>query len=538
MKVCYYTDMKQQTHTLTLLVSGKSYMLENMLPRSVREALHDLGLEGISFPCGGHGVCGKCLVRQISGTIPEPSEHDLHHLSEDRLKAGYRLGCSLQIPCRENVTLVLGEEEQNEHVLTTYLEDQKADLFISGTYGFAVDVGTTTIVVYLVDRASATVLGTLAAMNHQRMYGGDVIARIQYASETEGGVSRLHTTLVAQLCSMIETLLHEHGLSSQSVDELVVVGNPTMMHFLSRENPASLAVAPFSPVFVEPKILEGTLLSLPNARVLIPGLVSAYIGSDITVGLHATNILDEQKGALYIDIGTNGEIALYNGSELFSCSSAAGPAFEGASILHGMSALGGAIDHVWLSDDGSVAFSTIGEEPAKGICGSGIIDCVALMLGLHLIDETGAINGEHPEFARYMQEGPVLRLTDTVVFTARDVREVQLAKAAIAAGVQVLLEEAGMALSAIHTLYLAGGFGSFINTQKAQQIGLLPLLPEQSIRTVGNAAGKGALCILTQSKGWQEVETIRRSMHYHELSSSAAFQNHFIDQMLFAGEGL
>ena len=119
MKVCYYTDMKQQTHTLTLLVSGKSYMLENMLPRSVREALHDLGLEGISFPCGGHGVCGKCLVRQISGTIPEPSEHDLHHLSEDRLKAGYRLGCSLQIPCRENVTLLLGEEEQNEHVLTT-----------------------------------------------------------------------------------------------------------------------------------------------------------------------------------------------------------------------------------------------------------------------------------------------------------------------------------------------------------------------------------------------------------------------------------
>ncbi|NBK26058.1 MAG: DUF4445 domain-containing protein, partial [Spirochaetia bacterium] len=138
----------------------------------------------------------------------------------------------------------------------------------------------------------------------------------------------------------------------------------------------------------------------------------------------------------------------------------------------------------------------------------------------------------------YMQDGPALRLTDTVVFTARDIREVQLAKAAIAAGVHVLLEEAGMTLSDVHTLYLAGGFGSFIHTQQAQQIGLLPLVSEQSIRTVGNAAGKGALCILTQSKGWQDVETIRRSMHYHELSSSAAFQNHFIDQMLFAGEGL
>ena len=538
MKICYYTHMKQQTHTLTFLVSGKSYTLENTLPRSVREALHDLDLEGISFPCGGHGVCGKCLVRQTSGTIPDPSEHDLHHLSEEQLKAGYRLGCSLQIPCNENVTLVLGEDEQNEHVLTTYLEDQKADLFISGTYGFAIDVGTTTIVVYLVDRANATVLGTLAAMNHQRTYGADVIARMQYASEAEEGVLSLHTILVSQLCSMIETLLNEHGLASQSVDEVVVVGNPTMMHFLSGENPASLAVAPFTPVFLEPKILQGTLFRLEHAKVFVPGLVSAYIGSDITDGLHASALLDEQKGALYIDIGTNGEIALYNGKELYSCSSAAGPAFEGASILHGMSALGGAIDHVWLDEDGSIAFSTIGEEKAKGLCGSGIIDCVALMLGLHLIDETGAINREHPVYDRYMQDGPALKLTDTVVFTARDVREVQLAKAAIAAGVQVLLTKAGMTLDDIQTLYLAGGFGSFINTRKAQQIGLLPQLPEQCIRTVGNAAGKGALCILTQTKGWHEVETIRKSMHYHELSSSAAFQNHFIDQMLFAGEGL
>jgi uncharacterized 2Fe-2S/4Fe-4S cluster protein (DUF4445 family) len=459
-------------------------------------------------------------------------------LSEDQLKAGFRLGCTLQIPCNENVTLVLGDAEQNEHVLTTYLEDQKADLFISGKYGVAIDVGTTTIVVYLVDRASATVLGTLAAMNHQRTYGGDVIARIQYASEAERGVSLLHTTLVSQLCNMIQTLLQEYSLSTKSVDEVVVVGNPTMMHFLVSENPASLAVAPFTPVFVKPKTLEGTLFRLEHAKVLVPGLVSAYIGSDITVGLHACNILDEQKRALYIDIGTNGEIALYNGKELFSCSSAAGPAFEGASILHGMSALGGAIDHVWLTEDGSIDYSTIGEEPAKGLCGSGIIDCVALMLGLHLIDETGAINSEHPEYDRYMQDGPALRLTDTVVFTARDVREVQLAKAAIAAGVQVLLAEAGLTLADIQKLHLAGGFGSFINTQKAKQIGLLPPMPEQSIRTVGNAAGKGALCILTQSKGWQDVEAIRRSMHYHELSSSAAFQNHFIDQMLFAKEGL
>lgn len=296
MKICYYTHMKQQPHTLTLLVSGKSFTLENTLPRSVREALHDLGLEGVSFPCGGHGVCGKCLVRQISGPIPNPNEHDYHHLSEDQLKAGFRLGCTLQIPCNENVTLVLGDAEQNEHVLTTYLEDQKADLFISGKYGVAIDVGTTTIVVYLVDRASATVLGTLAAMNHQRTYGGDVIARIQYASETERGVSLLHTTLVSQLCNMIQTLLQEHSLSTKSVDEVVVVvGNPTMMHFLVSENPASLAVAPFTPVFVKPKILEGTLFRLEHAKVLVPGLVSAYIGSDIIVGLHAFNDLMSRR---------------------------------------------------------------------------------------------------------------------------------------------------------------------------------------------------------------------------------------------------
>jgi uncharacterized 2Fe-2S/4Fe-4S cluster protein (DUF4445 family) len=211
------------------------------------------------------------------------------------------------------------------------------------------------------------------------------------------------------------------------------------------------------------------ILSLPNARVLIPGLVSAYVGSDITVGLHATNILDEQKGALYIDIGTNGEIALYNGSELFSCSSAAGPAFEGASILHGMSALGGAIDHVWLSDDGSVAFSTIGEEPAKGICGSGIIDCVALMLGLHLIDETGAINGEHPEFARYMQEGRSCEPTDTVV-SLLVCKGVQWQRRN-AAGSNIA-GRSRMALSlSIRCTWVVSVIHQY---QKAQQIGLLP----------------------------------------------------------------
>jgi uncharacterized 2Fe-2S/4Fe-4S cluster protein (DUF4445 family) len=338
---------------------------------------------------------------------------------------------------------------------------------------------------------------------------------------------------------MIGDLLTSNTISSDALDELIAVGNPTMIHLLVGEDTSGIGTAPFTCAFTKPRSLRAEEIGFSNARhahLELPGVVAAYVGSDITAGILAANVMQAGKAILYIDIGTNGEIVLWDGNRLFACSSAAGPAFEGAAIRHGLGAVHGAIDHIWQDSDGRITWSTIGAQDALGICGSGIVDAMALLLDLGLVDETGAMDTSHPNAGRYLvalPDGSALRITDAVYFTRSDVRQVQLAKAAIAAGVQVLLDAAGLACNDLDGIVIAGGFGSYIDIASAQRIGLLPPLPLSRISVVGNAAGKGALELLMFDGVQDRIEQIRTAITYIELSTSPVFQLQYVSHMYF-----
>lgn len=532
--------------TLTVVTHAQTLRIPCETDRTVLEMLMDNGITDISSPCGGNGLCGKCLVQVVEGNGGTIHGDEKRLLTPDQLEAGLRMACRMRVGKGSNLTIKLLNTEEDAQVVANYdvaesVKDTE-DVFEKDTYGCAIDIGTTTVVVYLVRLDTHEVIDHRSAMNRQRAYGGDVISRIQYTSEHDNGLQLLQSEIVKQLDAMISGLLTQHGIFHTKLSTVVAVGNPTMIHLLAGADPAGIACAPFTPAFVDRKTMmahEVGFTSVPEATLLLPGSVSAYVGSDITVGVYSSQVTEPGKVVLYIDIGTNGEIVLWDGANLHSCSSAAGPAFEGASIRYGMGAIPGAVDRIWRAEDGSVAHSTIAARSARGICGSGIIDVMALLLEMRLVDETGAMDDEYPDADKYLVDSPdgtALKITDTVAFTSRDVREVQLAKAAIAAGADVLLMEAGLTHEDLDAVVIAGGFGSYIDKLHAQRIGLLPPIATDKILTVGNAAGKGALALLMHHKASDAVEQLRKQTNYIELSSSMAFQERYVEHMMFNEE--
>ncbi|MEA5032911.1 MAG: ASKHA domain-containing protein [Sphaerochaeta sp.] len=529
--------------TLTVVAEDRVWKLTGVGGRTVLELLVDAGIEGYASPCGGNGLCGKCLVKITEGEAGGVHADERRLLTPAQLQDGLRLACRMRYDGDADLTITLLDASARGNILTTFNNEMPCGTprrhYHAETYGCAIDIGTTTIVVYLVRLDTRQVIGHRSAMNRQRSHGADVISRIQYAQEHPDGTRILQHAIVGQLDAMIGDLLTSHGIPSEAISELVAVGNPTMIHLLVGADTSGIGAAPFTCAFTEPRSLRGVDIGLDNARhahLELPGAVAAYVGSDITSGVHAANIMRSGKPVLYIDIGTNGEIVLWDGKRLSACASAAGPAFEGASIRHGLGAVPGAIDHIWHHPDGRIAWSTIGAQDAHGICGSGIVDTMALLLDLGLVDETGAMDTSHPNADRYLTDSPdglALRITDTIHFTRTDVREVQLAKAAIAAGAQVLLDAAGLASDELEGIVIAGGFGSYIDIASAQRIGLLPPVSPFRISVVGNAAGKGALEQLMFDGVTAQVEQIRTAITYIELSSSSAFQQQYVSHMYF-----
>ncbi len=531
------------TGILTVLTDTKRVELPIAEGMSVLDVLSDAGLGDIFAPCGGNGLCGKCLVQEVGETslILHPDERRL--LSPSLIEQHIRLACRMkpQAGCDVTISLISSTRQAQvvsqfqERVATTRLRKE----FPSPSYGYAIDIGTTTVVVYLVRLDTGEILDNRSSLNPQTSYGGDVITRIQYADEHAGGLLLLQKVIVRQLDLLMKDLMETHRIHRECIREIVAVGNPTMIHLLAGKDPSGIAVAPFIPTIDGPLHLMASdvgFSDLPHVDLILPGGVSAYIGSDVTVGVSSSHILDATRPVLYIDIGTNGEIVLFDGKDVFCCSSAAGPAFEGASITQGMGAVGGAIDRVWLDEEGGVAYSTIGGSVAVGICGSAIIDILALLLDMGLVDETGAMDDKHPLAKRYLHThngSLAFRITDTVGFTPSDVRQVQLAKAAIAAGSAVLLTEAQLDVSSLGSVVIAGGFGSFINASSAQRIGLLPQVSLDRIIAIGNAAGRGALDVLLVEDEGRNVEQIRKRARYIELSSSELFNEQYVEQMMF-----
>lgn len=524
-------------HTITVMRGDQTITIPNPGDRTVLQLLSEELASGVSAPCGGNGLCGKCLIRIIDGDAGKVHEDEKRLLTQEQLDRGYRLACRTMLSSEKDATIMLLNREETMAIVSSFAKPaRKAKAYRqkSGAYGCAIDIGTTTVVVFLVDLDTGEIIDHRAEMNNQRLYGADVISRIQHASQ-QGALGRLQATIAGQLDAMIGDLLSSYGIVPSQMQKAVAVGNPTMIHLLVGADPSSIARAPFLCAFTEPQTRTGADVgwkSAPSAVLMLAGCVSAYVGSDITAGIYATGITQHSQPVLYIDVGTNGEIALWDGSTLYCCSSAAGPAFEGASISQGTGAIPGAVDRLWHASD-TIAYSTIGNAEAIGICGSGIIDLVALLLESKVIDETGAMAKDAKGVSATGSQGSSFHIANTLSFTQRDVREVQLAKAAIAAGIDTLLTHSSLSVSQLSSVIIAGGFGSYINAKSALRIGLLPPVADSLITFAGNAAGRGAIAMLTEENAWDHVEQIRTQAVYVELSTSSLFQELFIEHIAF-----
>ena len=483
---------------------------------------------------------------------------------EDQRSSAARLEEALELPIGSlphGLSRLLPSIPDGTSPLTVVLDDGRPvalDIGVDTTdtlWTAAVDIGTTTVAVYLVNLADGIVAGSRAEMNRQGIFGADVISRLEYARKGVKETAELQSVIVGQLAGLLEAMLQEHGVDLKDIHMLVVAGNTVMVHLMAGWDSKGLGEAPFLPAVLESQPFPGADIGFddfPRLRIWpIPSL-SAYVGADITSGIVASGMHNREGTDLLLDIGTNGEMALGGSGGLVCCSTAAGPAFEGAHLSSGVGSIPGAVDHVdWI--DGMMKFSTIDKAPAVGFCGSGVIDLVAFIVKSGLMDDTGRFVEQLPEAATESGDegrfggmtiesgeyGPVfVWVADSVSgrslsFSQKDLREVQLAKAAIAAGLETLLGQAGLSAEDVGTLWLAGGFGSYIRPDSAAVIGLIPANMAAKTRSLGNAAARGAILCLLSRDHHREVREISDEAITIELSGRPDFQTAYIEAMMF-----
>lgn len=416
-------------------------------------------------------------------------------------------------------------------------------------YGVAIDIGTTTVAAYLYNLNNGSRLSVASMLNPQKKYGADVISRIDHASKSSVQAAEMAELICSAINELIEVLVQRKGLEKRDVYLVTIAANTTMLHLLLQLPAIQLARAPFVPVTVSTLFIKPRELSMninPQGNViLLPG-VSAYVGADTTAAVLSTGMYHGAKASLLVDIGTNGEIVLGSKDFLIACSTAAGPAFEGANISCGTGGIEGAISEVTVDNAGELKVKTIGDQKAIGICGSGLIDAIACMLQIGILDETGRILGceelddnalKYADRLITVYAQPAFSLIQTndatIYITQKDVREVQSAKAAIAAGIAILIREAGLKTDDIHSVFLAGGFGSYMRIGSAAQIGLLPKVLKDRMMAVGNAAGAGAIRSLLCQEELIQTASIAKRIKYLELSSRQDFVLEYTNQMLF-----
>jgi len=462
-----------------------------------------------AFPCAGNHTCGKCKVT-VEGGVSKLTGEEAALLNESERRDGIRLACF----CHIMQNAVIKIQNSQTSILSRFempdFEKNKSGI------GIACDIGTTSVVVKLFDIKNGLVLAEKMAENSQKAYGADVISRILSCKESDGqGLNLLSGLIRRQLEDLISKCMEETEI--EGIDAAVVTGNTTMLHIYEHLDPSSIAVSPFITQSLFGGISEQ---KLKNAQVYIPRCIGAYVGADLVCAILASGMYNKQECTMLVDIGTNGEIALCRNGELICCSTAAGPAFEGAGLSMGMLAADGAIDSVTLEND-TVQYTVIGKGQAKGICGSGIIDLLSIMKKNHILDETG-----------YMANDFLIGDSGVIV-TKEDIRQIQLAKSAICAGIYTLIHTVGINISDITAIYVAGGFGNFINMESAADIGLLPkeLLPK--IKPIGNAAFAGASMILLSDRMQIISEDIGKRAKELQLSQSPFFMDKYIECMMF-----
>jgi uncharacterized 2Fe-2S/4Fe-4S cluster protein (DUF4445 family) len=414
-------------------------------------------------------------------------------------------------------------------------------------YGIAVDIGTTTVVSTVVDLNTGNDLAVASALNTQATHGADVISRINYTVENENGLEELGDRIVHVINQINEYACAEAHVDSKNIYELTIVGNTTMTHLFLKVPSRNLAVMPYVGVFSDPVETTASKMGFninPCANVYVLPNIAGFVGAD-TVGVILASALNRSETIkLAIDIGTNGEVALGSHEKLLTCSTAAGPAFEGAMITHGMRGAPGAIERLQITD--RPIYQVIGGGKPNGICGSGLIDVVAEMLRLGIVDETGRMTDPDdldisPELKTYIRRsdeyGPHLVLYESdgqeVVITQKDIRQVQLAKGAIKAGIEILMRKLGIKLDDVSEVLLAGAFGNYIKKESAIRLGLIPNFPLDKVHFIGNAAAAGSKMALMSKEAREEAVLIAKTTEYVELATDPNFQNEFMEAMMF-----
>jgi len=413
----------------------------------------------------------------------------------------------------------------------------------SQLYGCAVDIGTSKLVGVLVDLSTGKTLSTLFVENPQLVYGEDIMSRMSYAMKAHENSLQLKSSVLSAINQLLERSCADAGITPSQVYELVIVGNTAMHHFLLGIESRHLALSPYVPAVKAPLDLHAKdvgILAHPHANVHMPPLVAGYVGADAVADVLASGMRESDELSLLLDIGTNTELFVGNRNGIVSCSCASGPAFEGAHIRQGMKAVYGAIERVRIdSTTLNVEYETVGGEKPVGICGSGMLDTVAELLRCRVIDSKGRfqkidtrrLTEVAGDRAFVLAQAEETSTGDPVMVTQRDIGEVQLAKAAIHTGCTILMRHAGVRASDLKRIYIAGSFGNYVNPANAELLGLIPEVPTQIIRFVGNTAIAGAKMCLSSLEARNEAKRIGEQVKYIELGADANFSREYAASM-------
>jgi uncharacterized 2Fe-2S/4Fe-4S cluster protein (DUF4445 family) len=466
----------------------------------------------INAACGGKGTCGKCKVKLISGNVSAQKDKD-----------GYILSCRAQILGDTEIELqsIEGSGITKHNSVISHTDGESG-------YGVAVDIGTTTLAFYLMDLSSGAETDSYSCLNPQAVFGGDVISRI--TASKNGKLNQLNQLIVNKVAETCDYFIKKHGITE--LKKVVLCGNTTMMHLFSGVDASPLGQYPFTPVFTGLKEFTGGYGGIDARKIILLPCVSAYIGSDIVSGIIATNIDKSAAPKILLDIGTNGELVLSENGNLYCASTAAGPAFEGANITCGMGGVSGAIDSA--SFDGSkINYTVIGSAQPKGICGSGLIDIMALMLEYGVIDESGLIVESDYQVLAQKTIDDRFYITDDVFISQKDVREFQLAKSAICAGIKTIIKTNGLKEEDISEVFISGGLGFYINKYSAVKVGLIPPQFIDKLTIAGNSAGGGTkLCLLSEKELNRCIDVAKQCKNI-ELAESSIFMEEYINNMAF-----
>ena len=474
-----------------------------------------------TMPCGGHGKCGKCLIT-VKGEVSAPSDDEKRILSAQELERGVRLACRTTV--LGDCTVTTAEQGKGQIVTDGRFPASMKNRPLSpafSTYGVAIDIGTTTLAARLFDGAGQ-LLSETSRLNPQSVWGADVISRMEAA--LAGNAQKIAKVIRQALNAMVVDLAAAAHLQATDIQALVITGNTVMLYLLTETDVEPLTHAPFAARRLFGETLAAAELSFtalhPETPVYLPPCIAAFVGADTTTATLASDLREIPETSLLCDIGTNGEMVLWHEGSLYACSTAAGPAFEGAGISMGMGGKTGAIDRVWV-ENGEIQAHVIGEAAPIGLCGSGLVDAVAALLDTEILDETG-----------YLEDDPAV-ISAPVEITQEDIRAVQLAKSAIHAGMRTMIKAAKLSCDGVKTLYIAGGFGSYLDVKNAGKIGLLPEELVERVAVLGNAALTGAAMLLLCTDLRASCEKLARETRIVELATNPVFVNEYVERMMF-----